>query len=76
MGMATGAKFNILSDADRKVVESYGILNALEHDGIAKPSVFLIGKDLRVRYAYVGKDAADRPPDETLIQEIKKLAAK
>lgn len=76
MSMATGAKFQILSDSDHKVIETYGILNAAEHGGIAKPATFLVGKDGRVRYAYVGKDAGDRPPDDVLIQEIRKLAAK
>ena len=74
MGQTTGAKFNLLSDSDRSVIKTYGILNPLEHDGIAKPSIFIIDKEGRIRYMYVGKDPSDRPPDETILEEIKKVA--
>ncbi len=73
MGQTTGAKFNILSDADKKTINAYGILNAQEHGGIAKPSIFIVDKDGRIRYLYVGKDAGDRPPDETILEQVKKV---
>ncbi|HWP43568.1 MAG TPA: redoxin domain-containing protein, partial [Blastocatellia bacterium] len=72
----TGAKFQILSDSDRKVIKSYGILNPNENNGIAHPSIFIVDKSSIIRYLYVGKDPQDRPPDEKIIEEIKKLAAK
>jgi len=73
MAQTTGAKFQILSDADKKTIISYGILNAEEHDGIAKPSTFIIDKDGRIRFIYVGANAGDRPEDNALIDEIKKV---
>ena len=76
MTQTSGAKFQILSDSDRKVIQSYGILNPREHDGIAHPSIFIVDKAGVIRYLYVGKDPQDRPPDETIIEEIKKIAAK
>jgi peroxiredoxin len=75
MGQTTGAKFQILSDSDKKTIISYGILNAAEHDGIAHPSIFILDTQGRIRYMHVGKDPQDRPPDETIIQEVKKLTA-
>lgn len=75
MGLATGAKFQILSDSDHKVIESFGVLNAKEHGGIAHPSIFIIDKDGRIRYMYVGKDPGDRPEDVTILDEVKKIAA-
>lgn len=75
MGQTTGAEYEILSDADRKVITSYGILNPAEHGGIAHPSVFILDKTGHIKYLYVGKDPTDRPPDETLIEEVKKVAA-
>jgi peroxiredoxin len=75
MAQTTGAKFQILSDADKKTITEYGIVNAAEHGGIAHPSVFILDKEGRIRYMYVGKDAGDRPPDETIIGEVKKVAA-
>jgi peroxiredoxin len=73
MAQTTGAKFQILSDADKKTITEYGIVNAAEHGGIAHPSVFILDKEGRIRYMYVGKDAGDRPPDETIIVEVKKV---
>lgn len=75
MAQTTGAQFNLLSDSDKKVIISYGVLNPHEHDGIAYPSVFIVGKDGRIKYIYVGKDPTDRPPDAILLEEIKKIGA-
>ena len=74
MGQTTGAKFQILSDSDKKVITSYGILNAAEHGGIAHPSIFIVDKDGRIRFMYVGKDPTDRPADETILEEVKKVS--
>ena len=73
MAQTTGAKFQILSDAEKKTITEYGIVNAAEHGGIAHPSVFILDKEGRIRYMHVGKDAGDRPPDETIIDEVKKV---
>ena len=73
MAQTTGAKFQILSDAEKKTIADYGIVNAAEHDGIAHPSIFVLDKEGKIRYLHVGKDAQDRPPDEAILQEVKKL---
>jgi peroxiredoxin len=73
MAQTTGAKFQILSDSQKKTIAEYGIVNAAEHGGIAHPSVFILDKEGKIRYMYVGKDAGDRPPDETIIVEVKKV---
>ena len=73
MAQTTGAKFQILSDADKKVITSYGILNAAEHDGIAHPSIFIVDREGKIRFLHVVKDPQDRPPDEAIIEEVKKL---
>jgi peroxiredoxin len=75
MAQTTGAKFQILSDADKKTIIEYGILNAAEHGGIAHPSIFILDTQGRIRYMHVGKDAQDRPPDETIVTEVKKVTA-
>jgi peroxiredoxin len=73
MAQTTGAKFQILSDSEKKTIAEYGIVNAAEHGGIAHPSVFILDKEGKIRYMYVGKDAGDRPPDDTIIVEVKKV---
>ena len=75
MAQTTGAKFQILSDAEKKTITEYGIVNAAEHGGIAHPSIFVLDKEGRIRYMHVGKDAQDRPPDETILVEVKKVVA-
>lgn len=74
-GQTLGARYQILSDSERKVITSYGVLNAAEHDGIAHPSVFILDKAGRIRYIYVGKDPQDRPSDETILEEVRKITA-
>lgn len=74
MGQTTGAKFEILSDADKKVITSYGILNAAEHGGIAHPAIFIVDREGKIRFLHVGKDPMDRPADETIIEALKKAA--
>ena len=75
MAQTTGAKFQILSDSDKQTITAYGIVNAAEHGGIAHPSIFLLDKQGRIKYFHVGKDPQDRPSDETIIEEVKKVAA-
>ena len=74
MGQTTGAKFEILSDSDKKTIIAYGILNAAEHGGIAHPSIFILDKTGKIRYMHIGKDASDRPPDDEILAEVKKVA--
>jgi peroxiredoxin len=75
MAQTTSARFQILSDADKSVIISYGILNAAEHSGIAHPSIFIVDREGKIRFLHVGKDAQDRPLDETIIEEVKKVVA-
>ncbi len=46
----TRVPFTLLCDPDKKVTEAWGLLNTHEHGGIPFPAVFVIGKDMRVRY--------------------------
>ncbi len=45
--------FPILCDTERRVVRDWGVYNAGEKGGIAKPSVFIIDPSHVVRYAAV-----------------------
>jgi peroxiredoxin len=76
MGQTTGANYQILSDKDRKAIKAYGILNTGTNieGGIAHPSVFILDREGRIRYLHVGKDPGDRPADDVLLAEIKKVS--
>jgi peroxiredoxin len=70
-----GLGLPILIDADRTITKRYGVYHPLGLDAFntARPSTFLIDRDGRVRFIYVGKGQADRPSPETIVAELRKL---
>ena len=56
--------FPFLLDEDRSVTRSYGVYTAFNHESIriAVPSTFVIGRDQKIRYIYVGANQNDRAP--------------
>jgi peroxiredoxin Q/BCP len=63
--------FPLLSDVNHKVIDAYGVYDA--ENKISKPAVFLVDKKGIVRWTYVGKDKADRPLNDVLLAELKKI---
>ncbi|MDX1396202.1 MAG: peroxiredoxin [Gemmatimonadota bacterium] len=55
--------FPLLSDFNKDVAEAYGVLetNAFGMVGVAKRSVFVIGTDAKVAYAWVADDDSVEP---------------
>ena len=70
---ATGATFPILADADRQVVDLYGVYG-LETSQANKtiPAVFIIDQAGKIHWAYVGKYAADRPETQLILDNLPK----
>jgi peroxiredoxin Q/BCP len=66
--------FPFLLDEDRTVTKTYGVYHRLGIDAIniAHPATFVVGRDGLIRYIYVGSSQTDRPPVETVIEELKK----
>lgn len=58
--------FSILADVDRRVVQEWGLYNPREHGGIAKPAVFIIDRDRRIRYVQVDTVARRAPASEII----------
>lgn len=58
-----GVHFPMLSDWDGSVANSYGVQYEIwkGHTGLAKRSVFVIGRDGRIRYRWVTDDALVEP---------------
>ncbi len=56
--------FPILCDSHRRVVREWGVYNAREKGGIAKPAVFILDPDRVVRYASVDEVASRIPAAE------------
>lgn len=82
--------FLLLSDPGHKVIQRYNVLNrnfftrfyslALSRGatwrGVAKPSIFIIGKDRIIHYKYVGKRTEDRPNNKKLLQVLMEIKEK
>lgn len=64
--LALQLPFPILCDTERRVIREWNVYNPRERGGIAKPSVFVIDADRKVRYAAVDGVATRRPPAEIL----------
>lgn len=61
----------LLSDADLKVIEAYGLRMARRD--IAVPAVYVVGPDGVVAFSYVGENVKDRPSADRIVAEVKKL---
>jgi peroxiredoxin len=60
--------YPILSDVYRNFIRQYGVLHPTE--GIARPSMFIVNKQGKIVWNYVGMEASDRPPIDTVLQQI------
>jgi peroxiredoxin len=60
--------YPILSDVYKNYIRQYGVLHPTE--GIARPSMFLVNKEGKIVWKYVGTEASDRPPMDTILQQI------
>jgi peroxiredoxin len=58
--------FTLLCDTERRVVREWNVYNPREHGGIARPSVFIIEPDLRVRFSSVDRVATRLMPADIL----------
>lgn len=68
--------FPFLLDEDRAVTKAYGVHHRLGIDAIniAHPATFVVGRDGRIRYIYVGATQTDRAPIEEVLDVLKRAA--
>jgi peroxiredoxin len=60
--------YPILSDLYKNFIKQYGVLHPQE--GIARPSMFIVNKEGKIVWKYVGMEAADRPPVNIVLQQL------
>ena len=60
--------FPILSDVYRNFIKQYGVLHPTEN--IARPSMFVVNKEGKITWRYIGMSAEDRPPIATVLQQL------
>ncbi len=58
----------VLYDRNMELVERMGITSEF-----AIPSTFVLDRNGRIRYSYVGTDVEDRPPVETVLEAVRAL---
>jgi thioredoxin-dependent peroxiredoxin len=66
--------FPILCDTKRALLTAWGILNEKERGGIAIPSIFVVDRDLSVRFASIDRVAARVPA--SAVADIARSGAK
>ncbi len=64
--------FPLLADTTAAVADAWGVYDASAK--IARPAIFVIGRDLSIPYKYVGRDFADRPPLSELFSSLEAVA--
>ena len=69
MDEAVQADFPILADADHRIADAYGVFNLLG-DGVAAPSVFVIDRQGRIVWSYIGTGVSDRPPSAEILSHV------
>jgi len=64
--------FPLLSDADAAVIAAWDVYDQVgaTHGPIARPAIFVVGRDLSIPYEYVGRDFADRPANPALYEAL------
>jgi peroxiredoxin Q/BCP len=66
--------FDILSDADRKVINEYGLVHHEPSQGdIAHPANFLIDKEGKVVWRYVSTHVQDRADPAYVAERVRRL---
>jgi peroxiredoxin len=60
--------FPILSDVYKNFIKQYGVLHPSE--GIARPSLFVVNKEGRIVWKYIGTEASDRPSIDVVLQQL------
>ncbi len=63
--------FPVLSDSDADATVAYDIFE----DGIALPSTWVIDQEGTVRWAYIGKNASDRPSPDVMLEHARPLTS-
>jgi methyl-accepting chemotaxis protein len=68
----TGLPFNILIDESREVLKAYGVWHRVGLDAwnIARPALFVVEKDGRIRYSFVADKQHEFPSHEEIVDAL------
>lgn len=68
-----GVNFPMLSDADHRVIDRYGLLNEGSKRVLPHPATYVIDRAGKVRWRFVEVDYKIRPSNEDVLRELAKI---
>lgn len=68
-----GLGFPVLADPSHAAAESYGVYDRLG-DGLAAPAAFVIDREGRIRWRYVGGGVADHPAAARVLAALRRVS--
>src|SRR5262249_61776934 len=68
-----GFNFPLLSDANHRVIDRYGLLNEQSQRGWPQPATYVIDREGKVRWKFVEVDYKVRPSNEDVLAQLKKV---
>ena len=71
MALEQNLTYPVLSDQFREFIQAYDVMHPQE--GIARPSMFIVDREGKIRWQYVGIGASDRVPMETIMGQLEEL---
>lgn len=72
-----GVEFGLVSDANRHIVDTYGVSMDFDHIGlanVAKRAVFVVDRDMTVTYDWVSDDPSVEPNYDAVVDAVEATA--
>ena len=69
----SGFNFPLLSDANHRVIDRYGLLNDKSPRGIPHPATYVIDRKGVVRWKFIEVDYKVRPSNEDVLAQVKQV---
>ena len=68
-----GVDYPMLSDADHRVIDRYGLLNDKAKRAMPHPATIVIDRQGKVQWKFIEVDYTKRPSNEGVLKEILKV---
>lgn len=71
-----GLPYELIGDFERKMVTDYGVRrdDVPGYSGMARRSIFIVGRDRKVHWTWVGSREQPLPDYDAVVEEAKRVA--
>lgn len=69
MAKHVDAEYPVLADPTQAIAKSYEVFDLLK-DGVATPSVFVIGQGRTIQWKHIGRRTSDRPSAGRILEVV------